>query len=185
MPHFPHSSDIRKVLPLTIRQNKQATAGKCDFTISMSKELAEQFSLIAAPFMRDLCDALAREKQREEKQRNVRLRLESESHALFLHGLKLIRLQRFHQGDMLELCEEYGLRHDIDPHILMQEAKRLQQRRTDRLLRFKEHRIITLHKAGHEEKHIANSMHIPVRHVRKAITNHASASMLIGGRHAA
>lgn len=162
---------LNKSLPLSIRQNPKPKHGHVEFTLTMSKELAEQLSYVVVPFLRDLCDVVQHNQSQQEQTQQVFLRMDNTIRNLFFVSLKAINLVRRHPShDLASACDELGMRHDLNPKALLNEARRLQRERSIRYNRFKERHMCILHQEGWTKKRIATHYNTTYRHVQKALS---------------
>lgn len=148
-------SRLLKKLPISIRQNRDPKSNECEFTIKMSWELAEQMSLIAAPFLRELSLTVARHQQKEAENAVRLASLAEEAKRIRYYGLRAIKLERSEKVELLSICEELGFLHDIDPPQLFNAAQMLKTARYKRRTRFVHRRIVQLHASGWKKSQLA------------------------------
>lgn len=162
---------LKKRLPISIRRSSNIKSHQCEFTIAMSHDMAEQLSLIAAPFLRDLCKAVEQRKRVKASKQRVKLRLEDASKEVRWIGLKTAHMARKTDVyDLYSICEEMALLSKLDPKSVYCAANNWSEQRRKQVTRFSERRIIQLYKhEGWKKRQLAKQFRTSVHNVRRIL----------------
>ncbi len=167
MPIFP--LDSLDSLPISIKRVTTPTSKDIEITLTMSRELAEQLTLLAAPLMRDLAQAVECQKCKDDERLRQLELWRNEKKQATLIGLRAIRVMRKQSLSLDDAVNRLSMRHDIRPEQLRITIDHLQRQRRQRLERFRNLAICRLYQADMQKSRIAERFGVSVWVVNRVL----------------
>lgn len=142
-------------LPFSIKKLSSSNSKTHEFKLTISSELANQLTLIAAPFLQDLANSMAdRARQEIESKRHLRSMLD-ENIRINMVAIKALRSCRRNHFRIEEIANQIGMDKNMYPQTLINTFYVMQKRRFKRLMSFRDRKIIRSYNVGAGKKQIA------------------------------
>ena len=163
-------SETTSPLPIKITKKPDIHQRVCSFEVELSRDMAGAILSFAAPFLKELADAVMR-REAEEKERLAGLQSsENAKKRLSFVALKALRLARLRRSVLDDVLQEVALAHNIDARALYAEAMMLQKQRNVRLMGRRDRDIATHFLLGVSKAQLARSYDLSVHQVTQILS---------------
>lgn len=167
MPDNP--SHLLGSLPFTIKKVSSVNHDKVEVTLELSREFAEQLTLISAPLMRDLANSIERQKQSDSQRMNQLQVWQDARRKMFWVALKVLRQSRKTSQELQQCINMLAIRHNISPEQLRIQCDQLKRTRQQKLSNLRSLAICRLYLADVKKGQIAKRFGVSVWVVNKTL----------------
>lgn len=162
-------TEIASPLPIKVTKKSDIHPHVCSFEVELSRDLAGAILSFAAPFLKELADAVIR-REKEEKERLAGLQsAENAKKRLSFVALKALRFARLRHTVLDDVIQEIALAHNLDARALFAEATILQKQRNIRLMGRRDRDIATHFLLGVSKAQLARSYDLSVHQVTQIV----------------
>ena len=167
MSHLPSSPSP---LPVKIIKKPDPHQHACSFEVELSRDLAQSILSFAAPFFRELADAVIQREKHEQERLTGLQSAENAKKRLSFVALKALRLARLRRTVLDDVIQEVALHHNLDARSLFNEARILQKQRNTRLMGRRDRDIATHYLLGVSKAQLARSYDLSVFQVTQILS---------------